>query len=450
MHASALENMQCCIEKYAFLDESDTVGTVVDVGATDVNGSFRSLFSGYPVTYVGVDLQAGPGVDLVAADPYHLPLPSGHADIVVSGQMLEHSEFFWLAFAEMVRVLKPNGLLFLVVPSSGPIHRYPVDCYRFHPDAMSALAKLTAVHLVECWRDDRGPWNDVVGVFSPRPIPSRREPQRAPAVPQSLLAQASSLDLAQEETRGEVPTIEVLAQLHDILQPDPYLEIGVRHGESLRCAKLGAVAVDPWPAVTQPLGGGVRFYRETSDWFFTLHAAECLPEGPDLAFIDGMHHVEFALRDFMNVEKHSHPATVVVFDDVFPNHDAQATRERQTRVWAGDVWKILPCLIRHRPDLVLIPIDSRPTGLLLAAGLNRENRILRDCYNPLVRELQEAPASLPANILGRRNSFQRLDRTIVGFLNELRTARDVTQRAAAVRRVCDAWIAEHQAKGDAF
>ena len=89
--------------------------------------------------------QAGPGVDIVLDDPYRLPFGDGEVDVVVSGQMLEHCEFFWLSFGEMLRILKPDGYLFLIVPSAGPIHNYPVDCYRFYPDAMKALAKYTGL-----------------------------------------------------------------------------------------------------------------------------------------------------------------------------------------------------------------------------------------------------------------------------------------------------------------
>ena len=55
--------------------------------------------------------------------------------------MLEHCEFFWRAFEEVIRVVKDDGFVFLIAPSAGPEHRYPVDCYRFYADAYHALAK---------------------------------------------------------------------------------------------------------------------------------------------------------------------------------------------------------------------------------------------------------------------------------------------------------------------
>jgi len=53
VHASSMENMQRCIDWYL----PPGARTVVDVGAADVNGSYRSLFSG-DISYVGLDLES--------------------------------------------------------------------------------------------------------------------------------------------------------------------------------------------------------------------------------------------------------------------------------------------------------------------------------------------------------------------------------------------------------
>ena len=113
---------------------------IADVGAQDVNGSLRSVAPGQH-EYVGLDFVDARGVDLVIEDPYCLPLDSSSVDVVVSSSCLEHSEFFWLTFNEMLRVLKPGGLLYLNVPSNGVYHSFPVDCWRFYPDSGLALEK---------------------------------------------------------------------------------------------------------------------------------------------------------------------------------------------------------------------------------------------------------------------------------------------------------------------
>ena len=137
MHASSFENMQKCYARYiagSTIAQRENV-IVLDMGGADVNGSYADIFSGPQFTYIGADLIPGPGVSLVLQDPSKIPLENASVDIVVSGQMLEHCEFFWLTFLEMVRVLKPDGYMFLIAPSAGPIQAYPVDCYRFYPDS---------------------------------------------------------------------------------------------------------------------------------------------------------------------------------------------------------------------------------------------------------------------------------------------------------------------------
>jgi hypothetical protein len=65
----------------------------------------------------------------------------------------------------MARVLKRGGFLILIVPSAGAVHRYPVDCYRFLPDSLTALASWSGLELVGKRWADEGKWRDLGGVF---------------------------------------------------------------------------------------------------------------------------------------------------------------------------------------------------------------------------------------------------------------------------------------------
>jgi SAM-dependent methyltransferase len=433
MHASSLENMQKCLDRHVgrgFFD--DQLRTVIDLGAADYNGSYRRLFEEIPCTYIGLDLQPGPGIDVVLEDPYQLPYRDESIDLVVSGQTFEHCEYFWDLFREMVRVLSPDGFLLLIAPSEGKIHRYPVDCYRFYPDAYAALARYAGCHAVAVWRDERGPWHDLVGVFSknadavgrPEHPPVHRV-QNTPAV----------TDLKEAEVvAGEMPTHDVLRVIHAASAPRSYLEIGVRSGGSLNLAVCPSIGVDPEPDQSCTFSDQVQLFRMTSDFFFEKHAKQALRRPPDLVFIDGMHQFEFALRDFMNAERCAHAATVILIDDIFPNHPLQAERERRTRVWSGDVWKIVDCLRKHRPDLWLLPFDTSPAGLLMVVGADRQNRALWDSYNPIVAEYR-APSSPPDDVLARNGAIDPRSPGLTVLLREIAAARESRDSR---RRIVDA------------
>ena len=194
--------------------------------------------------------------------------------------------------------------------------------------------------------------------------------------------------------------------IHKRLEPRLYLDIGVYRGRSLSLAQCKAFGVDPYPEISYPLPETATVFSKSSDAFFGEDAGSRLTGPLDLVFIDGMHHFEYALRDFMNAEKYSHPGTVVLVDDIFPVHPRQAKRERETRTWTGGVWKLYECLRTYRPDLFLMPLDTAPTGLLLVAGLNSKNRILWNRYNPIVRYYNmEGPQEPGSDILQRKGAF---------------------------------------------
>ena len=458
MHASSYENMQYCYDTYVqgeFLAARDSV-TAVDLGSFDVNGSYRPIFNGPKVKYIGVDLVPGLGVDLVLSDPYHVPLPDASADIVLSGQMLEHCECFWLAFQEMVRILKPGGLLFLIAPSEGGIHRYPVDCYRFYPDAYRSLAKYAGCMLLNMWRDERKPWKDLVGVFSRRNGErncqdiNSNSADRGDSLHDSHVAGSPEMPTfnfsgardANIEVAGTSHYLDVLKNVHAVLQPRRYLEIGVAHGNSLALASNEAIGVDPAPRLRmeRPTRGRLFHFQETSDRFFDEHANAALASGVDLGFIDGMHLFENALRDFMNIEHYAHPASVIVFDDIFPNHALQAARQRQTSSWTGDIWKIVACFQKYRPDLLLLRLDSGPTGLLLVAGLDGNNCVLRELYDTIVAEFtSDQSGEVPQEVLDRTGAIDPDDSRLAFLLHELYDLRCAGASCDVVRRRLHEW-----------
>lgn len=172
MHPTAFQNAASFNDVY--LRSRNDEFTIVEIGSQDVNGSLRALWAADPrVRYVGVDFVAGKDVDVVLDDPYQLPFEVESADIVLSSSVFEHSALFWLLFTEIMRILKPAGLFYLNAPSNGDFHRWPVDCWRFYPDAGKALEEWGRRNGIPCLllesyvsrQSTVDNWNDFVAVF---------------------------------------------------------------------------------------------------------------------------------------------------------------------------------------------------------------------------------------------------------------------------------------------
>lgn len=172
MHPTALANARRFFNTYVNPHDGKKI---VDIGAQDVNGSMR-LVAPYGNEYVGIDMERGKGVDVVTYDPYVIPLEDQSVDVVVSSSCFEHVDMFWVLYLEMLRVLRPDGLLYVCAPSNGWVHQYPVDSWRFYPDAGLSLAKWGrhsgySVAMLESYIskqrfDNVGTkWNDFVAVF---------------------------------------------------------------------------------------------------------------------------------------------------------------------------------------------------------------------------------------------------------------------------------------------
>ena len=209
MHRNSIEHMRGLVQRYL---EPGTPLLVGDVGSYDYTGSYRALFTDPAWKYVGIDLNEGPNVDVVLPSAYQFPFPDGHFDVLISGQAFEHVKFFWLTWMEMVRTLKPGGFIFLIAPSRGPEHRYPVDCWRFYPDGYRALAEYGKVDCLEAHTDwpaypgARGRvWGDTVGAFAKPPY---RVPERASMASRQTDGKRSPIERA--ASRATMTAIAVL------------------------------------------------------------------------------------------------------------------------------------------------------------------------------------------------------------------------------------------------
>ena len=146
MHKSSLIRMEWFADKY--LDNKGVL-KVLDIGSYDVNGSYREIFTSRGHNYTGLDMEEGPNVDICPTSTYVWEEISNDTyDIVISGQAIEHIEFFWITIGEIVRVTKKEGIICLIAPNGFDEHRYPVDCWRFFTDGMVAIARFYGLEIL--------------------------------------------------------------------------------------------------------------------------------------------------------------------------------------------------------------------------------------------------------------------------------------------------------------
>ena len=219
------------------------------------------------------------------------------------------------------------------------------------------------------------------------------------------------VDMLQAQIRfGGEHYFQVLARIMEAARPRSYVEIGVAAGDSLRLVKAPTVAIgiDPQPQLTAPLASHQKVFVETSDAFFAGHdlRAELGGLPVDLAFIDGMHHFEFALRDFANLERYCTPASTILIHDVYPLDRETAERERKRNFWSGDIWRLILLLKKVRPDLTIHTIGTAPTGLALVRKLDPGSRILLERHDQLCQEYLALDYShIEDDMAGKLNLF---------------------------------------------
>jgi SAM-dependent methyltransferase len=95
-----------------FFDDSRT--RVLEVGSLFINGGIRDLFQS--ARYTGIDVARGPGVDIVVdAAEYD----GGPFDVVASTEMFEHNARWRETWVNMVRLVRPAGLVFFTCATTG-------------------------------------------------------------------------------------------------------------------------------------------------------------------------------------------------------------------------------------------------------------------------------------------------------------------------------------------
>lgn len=166
---------------------NDSTARVLEIGSYDVNGSLRMLQPNGSI-WTGVDIEKGPGVDVVVEPGRRLPFDDNTFDAVVATSVFEHDPAFWKTLREMARVVNDGGAIYVSAPSNGMVHRFPLDCFRFYPDASVAFLEVIrelkpSAEISESFVGYQdmpgtyadGRWNDFVAVFTMSKSPTGKK-----------------------------------------------------------------------------------------------------------------------------------------------------------------------------------------------------------------------------------------------------------------------------------
>jgi predicted SAM-dependent methyltransferase len=123
---------------------------VIDIGSKDRNLKIgaRDMFPNSE--YIGVDMEQGSNVDMIA-DAYHLDkqFSRGRFDAVLCLHLFEHVAKPWLVFRQVDYLLPDDGLFYVSVPTIGyPIHNYPGDYWRALEHAASTFSRHPFINCV--------------------------------------------------------------------------------------------------------------------------------------------------------------------------------------------------------------------------------------------------------------------------------------------------------------
>ena len=114
MHQSVYEFVQTLLT--SSFKKYFTKRKVCEIGSLDLNGTIRYNFQN--CEYIGVDLGEGKGVDVVSKG-HEYDKDSEYFDVVHCTEVFEHDMYYKKTLQNMVRILKPKGLMFFTCATTG-------------------------------------------------------------------------------------------------------------------------------------------------------------------------------------------------------------------------------------------------------------------------------------------------------------------------------------------
>ena len=132
------------------------------------NGILLPTLANIGKTVIGFDLYPGPAKKIVTlydfrsvfvmkADAMQIPLESASVDLVIAANVLEHFKELTIPLNEILRILRPQGILLVSVPSENRLYeigrsilgyKKPIDHYQTGDQVLRALDSQMTVEKV--------------------------------------------------------------------------------------------------------------------------------------------------------------------------------------------------------------------------------------------------------------------------------------------------------------
>ena len=138
----SIENMDRYFIRNSILKEINDVlpelnGVLLDLGCGEMPYRDYIISNSTISKYLGLDIENPLYQKTVKPDMFwdgtKIPLPDNFVDSVMATEVFEHVPILEEVLKEILRVLKPGGILFFTVPYIWPLHDAPHDEYRYTP-----------------------------------------------------------------------------------------------------------------------------------------------------------------------------------------------------------------------------------------------------------------------------------------------------------------------------
>lgn len=122
MHQAAFE----FVAKHATSDPL----SVIEIGSRNINGTVRDHFPA--ATWTGLDLHAGPSVNIVIDAINYMPRRP--VDLVICCEVFEHCSYWGELINHVANWLKPGGRMIITCAGPGRDPHSAIDGGQLHPD----------------------------------------------------------------------------------------------------------------------------------------------------------------------------------------------------------------------------------------------------------------------------------------------------------------------------